>query len=448
MTTINTGQNKAPLHNILKSSFANERAAKDFLGINGVFGSFTFSQVSGAVAMTNTQNSLTLPVVVSVAAITSSATAVQNIAFQGKTPTAGKFNINFGVATSADILFSDNAAAVQVKVRATHASLVLATVTGSYAAGLVVTFAGALAAGPWPLMIIQTVTLVDGGGAITITPTSSVTGVIATQSVSFDNPPTAGSWTLTYGAWTTGALAFGITNVALQVAIRALDASLNLVTVSGGIVGGFTITYTNVVSPVSLISAPVNTLVHSIGITIAGTNVQSLVFDHVPTAGTWTMTYGTLGNTGAMAFGANIATIQQQIRAIDASLALTTVTGSYAAGFVVSFLGVAVTGITNQVGSYYTVTPDAVDGAFVIKLPAGVKEIVNISVNAHQAKALADNSDIYGIDVSAYDTSNPNNSTVTCRFVGKTTPYTVVVPLVDMLVNFNISCIFSSESEI
>lgn len=440
--------NKASLSTILANRLSNERAAKDLQGLVGIEGSFTFSQVSGATTMTSADTltyelptALTLtPAVLNPGVIES-----QNLSFESKTPTAGSFTIDFGGGRiTAAINWDDDNTAMTTKIQATDASLAGVVALGTYATNISVYFYGT--SGPQALMVIPAHTLVDGGGAINITATQIDAGEVETQTVTANHVPTAGSWTLTYGAWTTGALAWNISAANLETAIRALDASLNAITVAGSFATQYTVSFDGVTPPVTLLVAPAHTLTYPvttpITIGIAGTNVQSVTFSAVPDAGTWTLTYGLLGDTGPLAFNANAAAVQLAIRAIDPSLALMTVAGDYVAGFTCTFLGVAVTECVDVVGKGFTVVPDVVDGAFNVYFEKNPKEILFAKASAHAAKAVAANSDTYELDVSAF-AADVSPAYVTFRFIGKTAPHTVIVPLVDMLVNFEIKCVYS-----
>lgn len=72
--------------------------------------------------------------------------------------------------------------------------------------------------------------------------------------------------------------------------------------------------------------------------TMLGTLSQRISFSQVPTAGTFTLSYGVTA-TSAFDKDSNAAAIQAALRAIS-GLSAVTVTGSYAAGFVVVFYGV------------------------------------------------------------------------------------------------------------
>jgi hypothetical protein len=74
------------------------------------------------------------------------------------------------------------------------------------------------------------------------------------QLVEFSTVPDSGTFTLTYGMLTTGALAFDSTALQVQTALRLL-AGLEVVTVTGDFTVGFKITFIGVDSPVDLITS-------------------------------------------------------------------------------------------------------------------------------------------------------------------------------------------------
>jgi len=99
---------------------------------------------------------------------------VQTITFSG-TPTSGSFKITLDDETTSAIDWNDNAATIQAELRA-FVALVDVTVTGSFAAGFVVTFTGADGIQSQTIMTTSENTL-DDGGAVTIVVTETTPGV-------------------------------------------------------------------------------------------------------------------------------------------------------------------------------------------------------------------------------------------------------------------------------
>jgi uncharacterized phage protein gp47/JayE len=101
---------------------------------------------------------------------------IQSITFSA-TPTGGSFKLNYDGEITAAILFSEGATEVQAALRAlTNTSATGITVTGSFAAGFVVTFGGDDGKQIQTLLIENSNTLTNGG-AVTITITKTTPGV-------------------------------------------------------------------------------------------------------------------------------------------------------------------------------------------------------------------------------------------------------------------------------
>lgn len=99
---------------------------------------------------------------------------VQTITFSG-TPTSGSFKLKYNTETTATINYDAINTDVQDALNAL-ASLSAVTVTGNFAAGFVVTFAGADGKQEQPILVEDSNTL-DDGGAVTITITETTPGV-------------------------------------------------------------------------------------------------------------------------------------------------------------------------------------------------------------------------------------------------------------------------------
>ena len=111
----------------------------------------------------------------------------------------------------------------------------------------------------------------------------------------------------------------------------------------------------------------------------AVTEVQKINFSSTPASGTYVLNYGALATT-ALAYNATASTVQAALQAV-AGLGTVTVTGNTAAGFVITFTGVAggfpaltVTGSTLQDGTGAGVTP--VPTITVFGVAAGSTETV------------------------------------------------------------------------
>lgn len=105
-------------------------------------------------------------------------TEIQTVSFSSL-PTSGNFTLSYGGVPTAAIPFSANAAAVQTALQAV-AGLSTVTVTGSFAAGFVVTMTGV--SGDAPAMTVATDTLQDAS-QLNVSVTDAVTthGVVASS---------------------------------------------------------------------------------------------------------------------------------------------------------------------------------------------------------------------------------------------------------------------------
>lgn len=103
---------------------------------------------------------------------------VQGITFSA-TPTGGSFKLNYSGEITAAILFSEGSTEVQTALNAL-ASLSGVTVSGSFAAGFVVTFAGNDGKQEQPILVEDSNTLTNGG-AVTITITETTPGEYQAQ---------------------------------------------------------------------------------------------------------------------------------------------------------------------------------------------------------------------------------------------------------------------------
>jgi uncharacterized phage protein gp47/JayE len=99
---------------------------------------------------------------------------IQDISFSG-TPTSGSFELNYLTETTIVINWDDTNTEVEDALNALD-SLSGVTVTGSFAAGFTVTFAGSDGKQPQPLLTVSNNTL-DDGAAVTVDITETTSGV-------------------------------------------------------------------------------------------------------------------------------------------------------------------------------------------------------------------------------------------------------------------------------
>lgn len=105
---------------------------------------------------------------------------VQDITFSA-TPTGGSFKLDYDGEITAAILFSEGAAEVQAALRAlTNTSTTGITVSGSFAAGFTITFAGDDGKQEQPILAEDSNTLTNGG-AVTISIAETTPGVYQAQ---------------------------------------------------------------------------------------------------------------------------------------------------------------------------------------------------------------------------------------------------------------------------
>lgn len=161
--------------------------------------------------------------------------------------------------------------------------------------------------------------------------------------------PTAGTFTVTYGANTTGALAFNITAAALSTALNALASvtSAGGVTITGNAGGPFRIAFVTpgvistlfTVNPAAL--SPTSQGLVAVAVTgAAGVNeVQVITLIQNPAAllASWTATYGAITVTQLQVGGSGLNSIQR----------VTVPQGTYAGGYSLSFGNGAVTSTTS-----------------------------------------------------------------------------------------------------
>lgn len=152
-------------------------------------------------------------------------------------------------------------------------------------------------------------------------------------------PPTAGTFTVTYGPDTTAALAFNIAASALATALNALASvtSVGGVTVSGNAGGPYRITFNSagVIVPVFSVNAgelsPTSQGIVSVAVTgatgIQEVQVITLLQNPAALLASWTATYGAISVTQLQTGGAGLSSIQR----------ITVPQGTYAGGFSLAF---------------------------------------------------------------------------------------------------------------
>lgn len=187
--------------------------------------------------------------------------------------------------------------------------------------------------------------------------------------------PTAGTFTVTYGANTTTALAFNITAAALSTALNLLASvtSAGGVTVTGNAGGPYRITFTTpgVISTVFSVNAgelsPTSQGIVAIAVTgSTGVNeVQVITLLQNPAAllTSWTATYGAISVTQLQAGGSGLNSIQR----------ITVPQGTYAGAFSLSW---AASGSPPSTGAIpYNATAAQVQTAFSALAGVGAAQV-------------------------------------------------------------------------
>lgn len=119
--------------------------------------------------------------------------------------------------------------------------------------------------------------ILAGNGYLVVIPfTASHPAVIAQQHIAYSSVPATGSYKLKYGLLETGSLAYNADAAAVQVALRLLSG-LGSVTVSGDYTSGFTIVFTGVSGPATLLINSANSLQDGTGQDVFLTIVTTVV---------------------------------------------------------------------------------------------------------------------------------------------------------------------------
>lgn len=101
--------------------------------------------------------------------------------------------------------------------------------------------------------------ILAGGGYLVVIAFADTADVTEVQLVEFSAVPTSGSYKLKYGANETAAIAFGDNAAAVQAALQ-LVAGLGAVTVTGDTTVGFSVTFTGISGPATLLLVTENSL--------------------------------------------------------------------------------------------------------------------------------------------------------------------------------------------
>lgn len=263
------------------------------------------------------------------------ANQVWTIAFTA-TPTGGNWTVtDWTGAVSASLAYNESASALATALSAMAGFTAVGgvTVTGTMAAGFVITAANQV-----------TASTLANNGAITgqSTLTNNIAQQIEIQNVVFSATPTAGTFELQDSLGNnTAALAYNASNSAIQTALNALPAingGVSAVNFTGNTIaityGNSPLAYTNV-PPIVVVN---NTLTNNAVLT---NNVQTLYMEPTPLQGTFCLMFGGQQSAPLQAVGITAAKLQTAFTAMSSVGAGNCVVSgfSFASGFSFTFIG-------------------------------------------------------------------------------------------------------------
>ncbi len=283
---------------------------------------------------------------------------VQHVAFN-RVPDGGTWSLSKGPNTAA-LTYASDAAAIQTALEAlVSIGANNVTVAGNYTAGFTITFIGALAAMPVPLLVLTSAL------------TDSTAASNAVQAINFDQPPTGGAFTVAFNAEPTSALGFATSAAELKTALNLLGGINGGVsaTAQDGTSKDFSVTMGN--APLASAAQPLLTLVSSTltGSANQATQVQTLYGTPAPIRGTFQLSNG-LETSAALNFDCAAADIQTALEGMSTiGVGGATVAGaSFAAGFVITWAGIRVNSVqpplfvVNQLLQADDLNTDVTDG--------------------------------------------------------------------------------------
>jgi hypothetical protein len=254
--------------------------------------------------------------------------AVQTINFSAP-PAGGTFAITVGGQTATHN-YGDSAGTIQTALQAlgsVGANNLL--VTGSVAAGLVLTFAGALA------NMVQPLVTVNAAGL-----TNNAVIANAVQAINWSQPPTGGTFTVALGASTTPPLPYNISAANLAVALNLLDSVANSVSActQDGTSKNFSVTFGQ--GPLADTVVPLMTVVSSLtGTANQASQVVTFFLAPLPIAGTFQLSNG-LDTTSPLQFNAGATDVQNALAVLPSiGVGNVVVGGSAAAGYTITYQG-------------------------------------------------------------------------------------------------------------
>lgn len=209
------------------------------------------------------------------------------------TATGGNFTLTFQGQTTGAITYSATAATLATNIQTALEALsnigvgeatVAASTATAVSQAFTVTFSGALAGMDLEQMTANAAGL-TGGSVLVTTTTAAVAAVNEVQSISLPNNPSAGTFTISFGGYTTTAIAYDASAATLDTALEALTSiGAGQVAVTGT-APNWTATFggTLAATDVALMTGS------GYGLTIAGTQTQQIrrATTRKYTGGTW-----------------------------------------------------------------------------------------------------------------------------------------------------------------
>jgi hypothetical protein len=261
---------------------------------------------------------------------------VQTLSLAGN-PTGGTFALAFGGQATPAIAFNATAAQVQAaltgltSIGANNLACTAGPLPGS---NVPVTFAGALAPGPQPLITVAANALTNAASPVpAVAHTTTGAAVADVQTLTISGTPTGGTFTLVFGGQTTAVIPFNATAAQVQAALTALSSiGAGNVTCTGGPLPGssVTITFAGTLAPgpQPVITVGSNSLTGAGGTSpapaVAHTttgqriaDVQTLSVSGNPTGGAITLAFGGQTTATAIPFNATAAQVQAALVALS-----------------------------------------------------------------------------------------------------------------------------------
>lgn len=167
---------------------------------------------------------------------------IQTVVLTG-TPTGGTWTLSYGGTPTANIAYNAVGSTVQTALQAV-AGTNNVTVAGNAGGPYTCTFVAGLAHSPQAVMVGNSGGLTPSGGVNVSHSVTGSAGNSSVQLITIAGGPTGGTFTLSFGAYTTGALGYHALASDVQAALVALTSiGSSNVAVSGSAGGPYTVTF-------------------------------------------------------------------------------------------------------------------------------------------------------------------------------------------------------------